>query len=88
MFLKEIKIWSFRKFGEGGAGEPGLQLQLHKNFNLLIGENDAGKSAIIDAIHFTLGTISSENLRIVEEDFLLMIEEISNEMKIECILQI
>ncbi|HDR7255888.1 TPA: AAA family ATPase [Bacillus pacificus] len=86
MFFKEIKIWNFRKFGEGGAGEPGLQLQLHKNFNLLIGENDAGKSAIIDAIHFTLGTISSENLRIVEEDFFVNDqEEISNEMKIECI---
>lgn len=86
MFLKEIKAWNFRKFGEMEAGKPGLQLQLHKNFNLLIGENDSGKSAIIDAIHFTLGTISSENLRIVEEDFFVNDQgESSDEMKIECV---
>ncbi|QQN85420.1 ATP-dependent nuclease [Bacillus toyonensis] len=86
MFLKEIKIWNFRKFGEEESCKPGLQLQLHKNFNLLIGENDAGKSAIIDAIHFALGTISSENLRITDEDFFVNDQgKSSNEMKIECV---
>lgn len=86
MFLKEIKIWNFRKFGEGEANSPGLQLKFHKNFNLLIGENDSGKSAIIDAIHFTLGTVSSENLKITEGDFYVDEQgNSSSEMKIECI---
>ncbi|WP_154990823.1 ATP-dependent nuclease [Priestia megaterium] len=86
MFLKKIKIWNFRKFGEFEGGKPGLELEFHKNFNLLIGENDSGKSAIIDAIHFTLGTVSSENIKIKEEDFYVdNTGESSNEIKIECI---
>ncbi|USL27998.1 ATP-dependent nuclease [Priestia megaterium] len=86
MFLKEIKIWNFRKFGELQDGKPGLDLQFHKNFNLLIGENDSGKSAIIDAIHLTLGTVSSESMKITEEDFYVDTSGISsNEIKIECI---
>lgn len=86
MFLKKIKIWNFRKFGESKEGKPGLELQFHKNFNLLIGENDSGKSAIIDAIHLTLGTVSSESLKITEDDFYVNTSGISSdEMKIECI---
>lgn len=86
MFLKKIKIWNFRKFGESEEGKPGLELQFHKNFNLLIGENDSGKSAIIDAIHLTLGTVSSESLKITEDDFYVNTLGISSdEIKIECI---
>lgn len=86
MFLKKIKIWNFRKFGGFGEGKPGLELQFHKNFNLLIGENDSGKSAIIDAIHLTLGTVSSESLKITEDDFYVNTSGISSDdMKIECI---
>ncbi|WP_456363386.1 ATP-dependent nuclease [Priestia aryabhattai] len=86
MFLKKIKIWNFRKFGQLEDGSAGLELQFHKNFNLLIGENDSGKSAIIDAIHFTLGTVSAESLRITEEDFYVNTLGVSsNEIKIECI---
>lgn len=48
MFLNELKIWNFRKYGTSGdAGVlPGLTVEFHKNFNLIIGENDAGKKQL------------------------------------------
>lgn len=85
MYLKNIKIWNFRKFGGVIGGEPGLDLDFHERFNLLIGENDSGKSAIIDAIHLTLGTLSAEKSRILEEDFHVDVDgDVSDSMIIEC----
>jgi putative ATP-dependent endonuclease of OLD family len=49
--------------------KPHLIVQFRKGLNVLIGENDTGKSAIIDAIRLTLGTHSAEWTRIVDEDF-------------------
>jgi putative ATP-dependent endonuclease of the OLD family len=72
MFLSSIKLWNFRKFGRAGAIDlksPHLALILKNGLNVLIGENDSGKSAIIDAIRITLGTHSSEWSRITEDDF-------------------
>ena len=88
MYLKELKIWNFRKYGVLGEDgqRPGITVQFHKNFNLLIGENDAGKTAIIDAIKLTLGTTSDDNIKITEEDFFSSGEETAIELKIECIL--
>lgn len=37
--------------------------------NVLVGENDSGKTAVIDAIKATLGTNSSESIWITENDF-------------------
>lgn len=37
---------------------------------MLIGENDAGKTALIDAIKLVLNTNSIENIRVKETDFL------------------
>ena len=59
MILKELKLWNFRKFKANGA-EPGLVVEFHKGLNALVGENDAGKSAIIDAIKLVLQTQSGE----------------------------
>jgi len=30
MFLSELKIWNFRKYGSGDSGAPGLYLKLNK----------------------------------------------------------
>ncbi|CAM3283854.1 MULTISPECIES: ATP-dependent nuclease [Paenibacillus] len=81
MFLSEVRITNFRKFGQGINGEPGLVLVLNKGLNVLIGENDAGKSTVIDAIKFVLLTQSREYSRLEKEDF----HNDSNELKIECI---
>lgn len=71
MFLSELKIWNFRKYGSGDGGAPGLHLQLNKGLNLLVGENDSGKTAIVDAIKFVLQTQSYDYQRLEEEDFFL-----------------
>ena len=71
MFLSELKIWNFRKYGSGDDGAPGLHLQLNKGLNLLVGENDSGKTAIVDAIKFVLQTQSYDYQWLEEEDFFL-----------------
>lgn len=68
MIVSELKLYNFRKF-HAENGEPGLSVYFHKGLNALIGENDSGKSAIIDAIKLVLLTQSNEYLRVVEEDF-------------------
>ncbi|MFA9559661.1 ATP-dependent endonuclease [Evansella sp. AB-rgal1] len=84
MFLKQLKIYNFRKFGSQN-NEPGLIVNFHKNFNLLVGENDSGKTAIIDAIKLILGTSSQDNNKIKENDFYLDESGKSVEnLKIEC----
>jgi putative ATP-dependent endonuclease of the OLD family len=84
MYLKQVKIYNFRKFEQKENGEPGVVVSFNENFNLLIGENDAGKSAIIDAIRLTLGTLSMENPRLSEEDFYNNKAYTADELKIEC----
>lgn len=96
MYLSELKIWNFRKFGEGEKkspiGEeknPGIHLRLNSGLNLLVGENDSGKTAIIDAIKMVLFTQSYEYYRLEDEDFHihpdLSEEERAKELRIECI---
>ncbi|PZT54990.1 hypothetical protein DN757_14045 [Paenibacillus silvae] len=53
---------------------------------LIIGENDSGKSAIIDALKLTLGTSNEDNSRISDEDFHVNKEgDVSDYFRIECI---
>lgn len=72
MYLRNIKLWNFRKFGkeqEFNYKSPDLDLTLSKGLNVIIGENDSGKTAIVDAIKFVLKTHSYEYIRITEDDF-------------------
>ena len=89
MYLSELKLWNFRKYGiDGGSIEsspPGLAIQFHEGMNVLIGENDSGKTAIVDAIRYTLGTQSREWTRLDESDFHIEGEQRAKELKIECI---
>jgi putative ATP-dependent endonuclease of OLD family len=91
MFLSELKIWNFRKYGTGGNGTAGLHLRFNKGLNLLVGENDSGKTAIIDAIKFVLQTQSYDYQWLEEEDFFLQPEprptdiNRAKSLKIECI---
>ncbi len=62
MYLNELKLWNFRKYGSGGdlvneknkIREPDLKVQFQNGLNVLIGENDSGKTAIIDSIKLVL----------------------------------
>ena len=81
LYLAELRLTNFRKFGKGSNGEPGLVLCLNNGLNVLIGENDSGKTCIIDAIRFVLLTQSREYLRLEKEDF----HNDAKELRIECI---
>lgn len=68
MIVSELKIYNFRRF-KSIEGKPGLHVSFHKGLNALIGENDSGKTAVIDAIKMVLLTQSNEYIRVSEEDF-------------------
>jgi putative ATP-dependent endonuclease of OLD family len=72
MYLSELKIWNFRKFGQkeiDGNITPGLHIHLNENLNLLVGENDSGKTAIVDAIKYVLSTRSFDYIPLSVDDF-------------------
>ena len=72
MHISKIKLWNFRKFGSENDFDldaPDLDLPLFKGTNVLVGENDSGKTAIVDAIRFALGTHSLDWNRIGFDDF-------------------
>ncbi len=72
MYLSNIKLWNYRKFGAIGEidlAKPHLDLNLTKGLNVIIGENDSGKTAIIDAIKLVLKTHSYDYIRVDDKDF-------------------
>ena len=71
MYLSSIKLWNFRKYGNDtfNIEKPNLDLNFTEGLNVLIGENDSGKTAIIDAIKIVLKTHSYEYIKIEADDF-------------------
>lgn len=72
MYLSNLKLWNFRKFGSQGDINPeipNLDLNLTKGLNVIIGENDSGKTAIIDAIKLVLKTHSYDYILVEDKDF-------------------
>jgi len=80
MYLSKIIIQNFRQF-------KSLELEFQQGLNLLIGENDSGKSSIIDAIKLLTGTHSNDWLRLDKDDFYTDGTTRANELKIVCIFQ-
>lgn len=89
MYLAEVNLWNFRKYGiEGDSFEtakPGVSVPFKEGLNVLIGENDSGKTAIIDAIRYTLLTQSGEWIRFEESDFYAEGTNRVQDLKIECV---
>lgn len=71
MYISELRLWNFRKFGgdDFDLTKPHLVVPFKKGMNVLIGENDSGKTAIIDAIKYVLKTNAYESIRIQQDDF-------------------
>ena len=85
MFLSRLKIWNFRKYGTKKNGDAGIEIAFNERLNLIVGENDSGKTAIIDAIKLVLGTQSYDNIRLEENDFYRKKDGIrTDSLKIEC----
>jgi putative ATP-dependent endonuclease of OLD family len=89
MYLSEVNLWNFRKYGTEGESfeksKPGVSIPFGEGLNVLIGENDSGKTAIIDAIRYTLGTQSGDWIRIEETDFHAEGNTRVQDLKIECV---
>lgn len=86
MYLSNIKLWNFRKFGAAGEidlAKPHLDLNLTKGLNVIIGENDSGKTAIIDAIKLVLRTHSYDYIRVDDKDFYQEANRFRIELKFE-----
>lgn len=83
MYLKSLEINNFRKF-------QNLKVEFTKGLNLLVAENDAGKTAIVDAIKYVLNTQSFDYIRPSYEDFFNSESDEShrkNDFYIECIFE-
>lgn len=65
MYISEIYASGFRCFGPAAP----LQLNLSPGLNILVGPNDAGKSAIVDAVRYVLWTRGDDYIRPDEYDF-------------------
>ncbi len=65
MYISEIYASGFRCF----APTAPLELKLSPGLNILVGPNDAGKSAIIDAARYVLWTRGDDYIRPDEHDF-------------------
>ena len=85
MYISELKLWNFRKYGgdDFDLVKPHLIVPFKKGMNVLIGENDSGKTAIIDAIKFVLKTNAYELIRLQNDDFFNDKERLRIEILIE-----
>lgn len=66
MYIAEIRIENFRLFA---SGDRAFTLPLIPGLTALIGQNDAGKTAVVDALRLVLGTRDQDVLRIDPMDF-------------------
>lgn len=86
MYLSILRLWNFRKYSAGPDGEPGLEVHFQEGVNVLIGENDSGKTAIVDSIRYVLKTQSGEFIQFDDKDFYQDSDgRRKDEFKIECV---
>ena len=73
MYISELRLWNFRKYGKSFSDlnrEADLIVPLNKGLNVLIGENDSGKSNALTAIRILLDDNYYYNTkRLKETDF-------------------
>lgn len=62
MYISSIELKNFRMFRI-------LKLTLNQGLNVFVGENNSGKTAVLDSIRYVLDTNSAENIVISEDDF-------------------
>jgi putative ATP-dependent endonuclease of OLD family len=66
MRLARLSLRNFRQFGDN---DDKLELALSSGVTALVGRNDSGKSAVIDAIRYALLTRDQSYIRVQPEDF-------------------
>ncbi len=92
MYLHTLKLWNFRKYSTSNGSKEitrtneGLKVEFNETLNVLIGENDSGKTAIIDSIKYVLKTKSLDAFWLDDRDFYQGINGIRrDQLKIECV---
>ena len=76
MFINEIIFENFKCF------EGRFHLELNKGLNILVGDNESGKSTVLDAMHFALsGWINGKYLRSELTQFLFNKEVVDNYLR-------
>ncbi len=83
MHLTEIFATNFRVFGSEDDGNA-LRLSLRPGLNVLVGENDGGKTAVVDAVRYCLWTTSHDFHRFTIDDFHCSNVERATELVIRC----
>ena len=83
MYLHKLSITNFRKYG-GSNDKPGIVIEFNKGLNVFIGENESGKTSIVDAIRYVLQTQSYDYIKIDELDFHYNEGDRAQSLKIEC----
>lgn len=89
LLLKILKLYNFRKYGPvTNFNTPAVEVVFSSGINVIVGENDSGKTAIIDAIRLVLGTQSNDYYRITIEDFYYdkSLGTFTDKFKIECVI--
>ena len=86
MYLKHIRARNYRAFGDDTSA-PALDWELNPGLNILVGENDAGKTGVIDAIRQVLLTTSYEPGRLFEQDFHIHGDDRAHTLTIEATLR-
>jgi putative ATP-dependent endonuclease of OLD family len=66
MYLSQLMIRNFRLFG---SEDPSFTLDFTPGVTALVGENDSGKTAVVDAIRYALLTRDMEYIRVLPSDF-------------------
>lgn len=61
MYLYELRIQGFRRFND-------LNLRFKNGLNVIVGPNNAGKTAVVDALRVLLSASDEGNLRLTELD--------------------
>jgi putative ATP-dependent endonuclease of the OLD family len=82
MYLSELQINNFRRFG---SGPKPFALTLQPGVTALVGENDCGKTTVIDAIRYALLTRDLDYIRARPDDFYVdETGEAATEITIRC----
>ena len=72
MYLSGLVIENFRVFGkddDDATKRRALRIRLQPGLTALVGRNDAGKSAVVDAIRYALLTRDQDYIRVQPDDF-------------------
>lgn len=86
MYLSELRLWNFRKFGGDNnidLARPHLVIPFKNKLNILVGENDSGKTAIIDAIKLVIKTHAIDWIKLEDSDFHNATDNLRIELKFD-----